>query len=32
MADRILAGIVLIAGDKILLVHSRKDAAAGRVR
>ena len=28
----IAAGIVLIAGDKILLVHSRKYAAAGRGR
>ncbi len=32
MADRVLAGIVLISGDKVLLVLSRKDARAGRWR
>ncbi|WP_422929367.1 hypothetical protein [Singulisphaera sp. PoT] len=32
MAERTLAPIGLTTGDKILLVHSRKDAAAGRVR
>jgi len=29
MAGRILAGIVLVTGDKLLLVLSRKDEASG---